>query len=59
VLTKADLIKPVALATLLQDVGAALKHKVGAHPEPIATSSKDSDGIAELRAALTEFALSA
>lgn len=57
VLTKADHVKPVALATLLQDVEAALKHKVGAHPLPIATSSKDNAGIAELRAALAEFAL--
>ncbi|MGH1482702.1 MAG: ribosome biogenesis GTP-binding protein YihA/YsxC [Geminicoccales bacterium] len=57
VLTKADQVKPAALATLLQDIEATLKHKVGAHPEPIATSSKDSIGVAELRAALTEFAL--
>lgn len=56
ILTKADLVKPVALATLLQDVKSALKHKVGAHPEPIVTSSKDSAGVAELRAALAEFA---
>ena len=56
ILTKADQVKSAALATLLQDVTAALKHKVGAHPEPIATSAKDQAGMAELRAALAEFA---
>ena len=58
VLTKADQVKQGALATLLQEIGSALKHKVGAHPEPIATSAKDSAGIAELRAALAAFASS-
>jgi GTP-binding protein len=57
VLTKADQVKVSALETLLQDVEAALKHKVGAHPAPIATSSKDDIGVAELRATLAEFAL--
>ncbi|MEM7041547.1 MAG: ribosome biogenesis GTP-binding protein YihA/YsxC [Pseudomonadota bacterium] len=57
VLTKADLVKPGALATLLQDVTAALKHKVGAHPEPIITSARDQAGIAELRAELATLAL--
>jgi GTP-binding protein len=57
ILTKADLVKPVALAALLQDVAAALKHKVGAHPEAIATSSKNSAGVAELRATLADYAL--
>ena len=59
VLTKADQMKTTALAALLHDIEAALKHRVGAHPEPIATSSKDSSGVAELRAALAEFALPA
>ena len=57
VLTKADLVRPSALAGLLQDVRAALKHKVGAHPDPIATSAKDQAGMAELRAELTALAL--
>ena len=57
ILTKADLVKPTALATLLQTVTLTLKHKVGAHPKPITTSAKGTDGIAELRAALAEFAL--
>ncbi len=56
ILTKADLVKPVALATLLEDITSALRHKVGAHPEPIATSSKDQAGMAELRATLAEYA---
>ncbi len=59
ILTKADLVKPTALAILLQDVASTLKHKVGAHPDPIATSAKDSAGVADLRAALAEFALPA
>lgn len=57
ILTKSDQVKPAALATLLQDVTAALKHKVGAHPEPIATSARDQAGMAYLRAAMAEFAL--
>ncbi|MGI9508127.1 MAG: ribosome biogenesis GTP-binding protein YihA/YsxC [Geminicoccaceae bacterium] len=57
ILTKADQIKPAALASLMLDITSALRHKVGAHPDPIATSSKDQAGIAELRAALADFAL--
>lgn len=57
ILTKTDLVKPAALATLLQDLTAALRHKVGAHPEPIATSAKNQASMADLRAALAEFAL--
>lgn len=57
VLTKADLIKSPALAALLQDLRQALKHKIGAHPDPIATSAKDQAGMAELRAELAAFAL--
>ncbi len=57
ILTKADQIKPAALEGLLQDVTGALKHRIGAHPEPIATSARDQAGLAELRAALAEFAL--
>ena len=59
ILTKADLVKQGQLATLLQDVKGALKHKVGAHPEPISTSAKGQAGMAELRAALAEYALPA
>ncbi len=59
ILTKADLVKQAALAALLQEITTTLKHKVGAHPEPLTTSSKDRDGVGELRAALAEFALTA
>lgn len=59
ILTKADLVKQASLDALLQMVTSTLKHKVGAHPDPIATSSKGADGVAELRAALAEFALKA
>lgn len=59
VLTKADMVKQGQLAPLLQDLRTTLKHKIGAHPEPIATSAKDKAGVAELRAELAEFALSA
>ncbi|MGI9436166.1 MAG: ribosome biogenesis GTP-binding protein YihA/YsxC [Geminicoccaceae bacterium] len=58
VVTKADLVKPAALEALLQDLRSVLKHKVGAHPDLIATSAKDQAGIAELRAAMAEYALS-
>jgi GTP-binding protein len=58
VLTKADLVKAPALAGLLQDLRAALKHKIGAHPDPLAVSAKDQAGMAELRAELAAFALS-
>jgi GTP-binding protein len=58
VLTKADLIKQNQLAQLLQDVRSALKHKIGAHPEPIAVSAKEQAGMAELRAELATLALS-
>ena len=56
ILTKADLVKPAALAALLQDLSRTLRHKIGAHPEPIATSAKDQTSMASLRAALAEFA---
>lgn len=59
VLTKTDLVKQGKLTPLLQDLQSALKHKIGAHPEPVMTSTKDKTGIAELRAELAEFALSA
>jgi GTP-binding protein len=57
VLTKVDQVKPGRLAPLLQDVGEALKHRIGAHPDPIATSARDRLGMAELRAELATLAL--
>lgn len=59
VLTKADLVKPAALAALMQEVTSMLRHKVGAHPHVVATSSREQEGMAELRAALAEYALPA
>jgi len=59
VLTKTDLVKSAALAALLEDVTAALRHKVGAHPDPIATSARDWAGMADLRATLADYALTA
>jgi len=52
VLTKADLIKPEALAARLTEIGSTLRHEIGAHPLPIATSAKDRASVAELRAVL-------
>ena len=56
VLTKADLVKPAALAALLADMTSALEHEIGAHPLPIVTSAKDRAGVAELRAILAGYA---
>jgi GTP-binding protein len=52
VLTKADLIKPSALATLEAGLRGALRTMAAALPEPHATSSAKGTGIAELRARL-------
>ena len=52
VLTKADKIKPSALAATLAAVEAAAKTHVAAFPELLATSAETGDGIAELRAAV-------
>ncbi len=56
VLTKADKLKPTALATVLKSVEAELLKRPAAHPEVAVTSSHKSQGIAELRAALTTLA---
>ncbi|MEL6963442.1 MAG: ribosome biogenesis GTP-binding protein YihA/YsxC [Pseudomonadota bacterium] len=58
VLTKADQVKADQLTSLLQELRSVIKHKIGAHPDPIAVSAKDQEGIAELRAELAAFALS-
>ncbi|QDG74471.1 ribosome biogenesis GTP-binding protein YihA/YsxC [Labrenzia sp. PHM005] len=52
VLTKADKIKPPALARLIDDTKSALAKRVAAHPEIIATSSEKNKGVDELRAEL-------
>ncbi|MEO8619291.1 MAG: ribosome biogenesis GTP-binding protein YihA/YsxC [Sphingomicrobium sp.] len=57
VLTKADKIKPTALAATLEAIREeAMKHPA-AHPHIIPTSSETGDGIAELRTAILEAAL--
>ncbi len=58
VLTKGDKIKPTALsATLEATQNEAAKHPA-AHPALFATSSETGEGIAELRTAILEAALS-
>lgn len=52
VLTKADKVKPTALAAVQADVVAEARKHPAAHPELIATSSETKAGIAELRAAV-------
>jgi len=52
VLTKADKIKPPALARLVEETGTLLAKRVAAHPEVLATSSEKNRGIDELRAEL-------
>ena len=57
VLTKADEPKPAALAETAAAVAAELARRRAAHPEVAASSAHAGIGIAELRAALAEFAL--
>ena len=57
VLTKADKIKPTALAETLEAVRAEAARHPAAHPLLFATSSETGDGIAELRTAVLEAAL--
>jgi GTP-binding protein len=56
VLTKADRLKPAALAATLATTAQALKRHPAAHPEVHVTSSENGAGIAELRASLTALA---
>ena len=57
VLTKADGVKPGALARKLEDVVALGRKHPAAHPEVLVTSSATGEGIAMLRAALAELAM--
>ena len=58
VLTKADKVKPTALEAILEATRTeALRHPA-AHPALFATSSETGQGIAELRTAVLEAALS-
>lgn len=56
VLTKADALKPPALARKLAETERLARAHAAAHPEVIATSSETGAGIAELRAALAGLA---
>ena len=56
VLTKTDKLKPGELQLRLEEVGAAIKRHVAAHPSIIATSSVEGSGIAELRAEIASLA---
>src|SRR4030095_5066997 len=58
VLTKADKVKPTALAETLEATRAQSVRHPAAHPLLIATSSETGAGIAELRTAILEAALS-
>ena len=56
VLTKADKVRPGALAARLADVAAELATHVAAHPVIHLTSAHEGRGIAELRAVLAALA---
>lgn len=58
VLTKADKVKPTALADVLQRTAAEAAKYTAAHPQLIVTSSETGSGIAELRTAIFEAATS-
>ena len=58
VLTKADKVKPTALAATLEATKAEAGKHPAAHPVLFATSSETGEGIAELRTAILEAALS-
>ena len=56
VLTKADAVKPAALARKLAEVAALARRHPAAYPEVVVTSSETGQGIAELRAAIAGLA---
>ena len=56
VLTKADAVRPAALAAKQAATLALARRHAAAHPQVIATSSQTGAGIAELRATLAELA---
>jgi GTP-binding protein len=56
VLTKADGVKPAALARKLDEAQALARAHPAAHPEVVVTSSETDAGIAELRAAIAGLA---
>jgi GTP-binding protein len=52
VLTKADQVKPAALAACIAATAAAIARRPAAYPEVLATSARSGAGIADLRAAV-------
>ena len=58
VLTKADKVKPTDLATTLEKTAEEARKHPAAHPAIFTTSSETGSGIAELRMAILEAALS-
>ena len=58
VLTKADKVKPTALAETLEKTAAEARKHPAAHPAIFTTSSETGSGIAELRTAILEAAAS-
>jgi GTP-binding protein len=57
ILTKADAVKPAALAARLAEVQAIAAKRTAAHPLVLVTSSETGQGIPELRAELAALAL--
>ena len=58
VMTKADKIKPTALAATIETVRTEARKHQAAHPLILSTSSETGEGIPELRTAVLEAALS-
>ena len=58
VLTKADKVKPTDLAKTLEAVASEARKHPAAHPGIFTTSSETGTGIAELRTAILEAAIS-
>jgi len=54
VLTKADKVKPTALAETVAATAAEARKRPAAHPDVLATSSETGLGVAELRAAVID-----
>ncbi|SNB53246.1 GTP-binding protein [Arboricoccus pini] len=59
VLTKADLVRPLELERIVGAVRGGLRNRIGALAEPVLTSSRKGQGIAELRAILATYAAAA
>jgi GTP-binding protein len=57
VLTKADKLKPGALARVVEETRERLRKRPAAHPVVLATSSETGEGIEALRAEIAQLAL--